>query len=220
MFDNAGPKSIDYAPNEAFSYSLDKRRWDIWEMPRKIKSTCINENNELMICAEASNVVGYNTDGDSLDSDDAIVTNAYSLYEMHKGTDKLALSWTSKALVFGEDARDKKIRTIRLIGRDILLDSMIIDGTERYFTETVDGDTQLIAPTNTGGDDTSDSYFQEWRLSKLVSPHDGSRLNWQQDYTKRVKNIAIKVRSITGTGEALEPTLSSISVTWAPKSYK
>ena len=139
---------------------------------------------------------------------------------MHKGTDRLSLSWTSKALVFGEDARDKKIRTIRLIGRDILLDSMIIDGTERFFTETVDDVTLSKEPTDTGGDSESDSYFQEWRLIKLVSPHDGSNLNWQQEYTKRVKNIAIKVRSITGTGEALEPTLSSISVTWAPKSFK
>ena len=173
-----------------------------------------------MFCCVSINVFEYNYKRQSLDSDGAIVTNSYSLYEMHKGTDKLALSWTSKALVFGEDARDKKIRTIRLIGRDILLDSMIIDGEEIFFTETVEDVTLAIEPTDTGEDDTSDSYFQEWRLSKLVSPHDGSRLNWQKEYTKRVKNIAIKVRSIAGTGEALEPTLSSISVTWAPKSYK
>ena len=110
--------------------SLDKNRWDIWSLPARVTASCINEDNELMICAESSNVVGQNANGESIDSEGAVITNPFSLYEMHKGSSKEPLSWTSKSLVFGEDGRDKKVKTIRLVGRDVVLESMIVDGTE------------------------------------------------------------------------------------------
>jgi len=220
-FSNQGPNSIDYAPTESFAYSLDKNRWDIWSLPARVTASCINEDNELMICAESSNVVGQNANGESIDSEGAVITNPFSLYEMHRGSSKEPLSWTSKSLVFGEDGRDKKVKTIRLIGRDVVLESMIVDGEETLFSSTVDSVTKPIIATSNSGDSKSDSYFQEWRLNQLKDPHTGNKI----DYTiKRARAIALKIRSLNtlddNSSEALEPSIASIGVTWSPKSFK
>ena len=203
LFDNAGSNSVDLAPTEVLSFTPDKRKWDIWELPARIKAQCINEDNELMVCASAANVVGFNEAGNPIDSEDALIDSPFSLYTMHTGEGVKALEWETKELTFGEDNRRKKFKTVKLIGQDITLAGVSIDGIYKDYNN--------IASVDNSG--SSDNAYTSWKIQD-----DG-------DFKRVGKNIKIKVKTVVPVqdNDGLEdpkPILRNVGVTYSWKTMK
>jgi hypothetical protein len=225
FFDNAGSRSVDYAPTECLVYTIDKNRWDIWEMPAGIKSFTYNEKAELMVCAASSNVAGFVPDGRALDAanwlkyqtnltdlvEDPLVdlefmTNSNSLYSLHTKDEKKPLIWETKGLTLGEDVRDKKYKTIKFIGQDMYLQGITLDGTYSAFAESP---ADLTVETSGSGDQT----FLKYKLPNKRFSTDDVQLDW----TNIGKNMRLKFKT-TATGT--NPMLKNVAITYTKKTIK
>ena len=127
-FDNLGSMSRDNVPADALVYSIDKRKWDIWQIPRPVKAHCINENNELMVCSAASNVDSYDETAQQWkDSEGALIDNdkKYSLYTLHTDlSSNNRLEWSTKTITMNSPSRRKKLKSIKLWGKNVTIGSI------------------------------------------------------------------------------------------------
>ena len=214
MFDNAGSHSVDLTPSTAFSFSIDKRRWDVWELPRKIKSVCNSERNTLLISAEASSVAGYDVDGNPLTADQLVaynlglsyetipINNRFSIYELHTGADKKKISWRTKKLTLGADSRDKKFKKVKFKGVSMYISEIEIDGVIYYYNKS-----GTMFSDATHSTQVATNQFKDEGQYKVV------------DIKKVGKYIQIKLDT-DDSEENISSELESISLTYNLRSVK
>jgi hypothetical protein len=193
MFDNAGTRSNDIVSDVSYSFSIDKRRWDLWEIPSKAKSVTLNEENRLMISAESSEVKSYDELGNPLDANGAIIKHPYAIWELHSGGSDKALTWKSKELTFGENTRNKKFKKLKLIGTNVYVSKVIIDGDE---TEYAFSDLKFESK-----DDGTDGHVAYLTLNKVG------------------KKIQVEIKTNT-SGNTTGTSIDGISITYANKTLK
>ena len=201
LFDNAGTNSIDLAPTEVYAFTPQKNKWDIWEFPSRIKASCIDEDNELMICALSSDVVDFNANYEAQDNEENVISNPYSLYSLHQGTGYIPFKWVTKELTLGGDIRRKKIKSIKVVGKDVKLKSVTVDGIYKEFGATPADDTS--------GD--SENFYQSWKM-----PSSSSGL-----WDRVGKNVKIEVIDTNEDADSTnEAVLRNISVIYSNKTLR
>ena len=128
MFTSPGTVSGDNTPRTAFAFSIDKRRWDIWELPERIKAVCMDGDNNLLLSGLSSAVASINEFGEGLNSDgEEIGRNTHSIWKLHRGLERKEIKWLTKELTMEQDTRDKKFKRVKLIGSNVYISKIIID---------------------------------------------------------------------------------------------
>ena len=198
-FSNDGPSAIDDASGRALAFSIDKRRWDIYEFPLKVQSSCLDENNEILMAALSTEVKSIDENGNPKDAEDATIDNPYSIYRLHASMDKEKIEWTTKELTMGEDTRDKKFKKVKLIGDGVEIDKVWIDGELLGFNgESV--------PSEEGDLPNFDIYdIKEDGTVQYL------------DVNTKGKKIQVKIKS---KDDSVNPAIYSIGVTYGLKGIK
>ncbi len=216
MFDNAGTHSVDLTPSTGFSFSIDKRRWDKWELPRKIKSIANAENNTLLVSAESSEVAGYDQNGEPLTASQLVAYNLgltyetipmnerYSIYELHQGTQFKKISWRTKRITLGTDNRDKKFKRVKIKGKNVYISELEVDGVIYYF----DVNGTMYSDANHSTQLATEQFKNDGQFRYV-------------DFKKVGKYLQVKVDTITsGDDEDTLSSLESIALTYSLRSIK
>ena len=183
-FDALGSMSRDIVPSDALVYSIDKRKWDIWQIPRPVKAHCINEKNELMVCSAASNIDSYDSSAQQWkDSEGTLIDNdkKYSLYTLHTDlSSHNRLEWSTKTITMNSPSRRKKLKSIKLWGKNVTIGS--IETEDGHLFMSTEALARAKMPNKTDSypyttvpvipSDASNSGWALWGTAECIIPAD------------------------------------------------